>query len=76
MAKSKVSHTELVQVDAAPRKLPVESLRVGLVCLSEHHNGPDAPVIVVKNHALLYLKHLLLKLGVLWRKSPGICTLF
>ena len=41
-----------VYLAASDAKLPVEDVRVGLVGFAEHHDGPDAPVEVVKNHTL------------------------
>ena len=49
-----------VHLAAANAKIPVEDVRVGLIGLAEHHDGPDAPVKVVKDHALLSVKHSIL----------------
>ena len=42
-----------MQITAPSTNFPMVGLRIGLVSLSEHHDGPDSPIVVVKNHALL-----------------------
>ena len=46
-----------VYLAAPDAKLPVEDVWIGLISLAEHHDGPDAPVEVVKNHALLSVQN-------------------
>ena len=46
-----------VYLAAADAKLPVEDVWVGLIGLAEHHDGPNAPVEVVQNHALFSVQN-------------------
>ena len=50
---------------AADAKIPVKDVWVGLIGFAEDHDGPDAPVKVVEDHAFLSVKQSILKFNQL-----------
>ena len=57
LADVELFHAFEVQVAAPSSDLPMIGLRVNLISLCQHHDGPDRPIVVVQDHALFRVEN-------------------